>query len=205
MGPRRDRTSRDSLNGPSRRVALVALAAVALPGVRLAAQSITVSRAGDAVTVGAGGGLGFIKGEPLAQLKDGRTVRIDLDLSVLPGPGGDAVAGTRQTFVLSYDLWEEQFAVTRAGSPPRGISHLTAAGAEAWCLEQLTVPVSALGALAHAPFWIRLDYRVLDGDPPDDAGSDGFTLRGLIEALSRRRKNHAWTHSIEAGPFRLPS
>ena len=49
------------------------------------AQSVTVARAGDAVTVRAPG-FGFIKGEPLARLKDGRSVRVDLELECCPGP-----------------------------------------------------------------------------------------------------------------------
>ena len=168
------------------------------------AQSVTVARSGNAITVRAPE-FNFIKGEPLARLKDGRSVRVDLELNVLPGPGGYTAAQGRQTYVLSYDLWEERFAVTLAGSPPRSIAYLTSAAAEAWCLEHLTVPESALGRLGRElPFWIRLGYRVVEADtsPENDAGD--FSLRGLVEALSRRRRSDPLTHSIEAGPFRLP-
>lgn len=170
------------------------------------AQSVTVARAGNAMAVRAPG-FNFIKGEPLARLKDGRAVRVDLELDVLPGPGGAAAAQGRQTYVLSYDLWEERFAVRQAGSPSRSIDYLTSAAAEAWCLEQLIVPVNALGRLGRElPFWIRLGARVLDaeGAPPADGGAGEFTLRGMVDALSRRRRNEPLTHAIEAGPFRLP-
>jgi hypothetical protein len=190
--------------GASRRLALVALALLSGLAIRLSAQAVTVTRVGDAVTVHAPG-IGFMKGETLVRLKDGRSVRVDLDLAVLPRPAEAATAQARQTFVLSYDLWEERFAVTQVGPPSRSIAYLTSAGAEAWCLEQLTVPVSALGRLGRdLPFWVRLGYRVLDADsaPPAD-GSGDFTLRGMIDALSRRRKAEAASHSIEAGPFRL--
>ena len=153
---------------------------------RLGSQSVTVTTTGGEVRVQAPG-FRFIKGEPLARLKDGRSVRVDLELRVLAGPGATAAAAqSRQTFVLSYDLWEERFAVTLAGTGSRSVSHLTAAAAEAWCLEQLTVPVSALGSLRSQPFWIRLESRVLDGE---SAGreDEGLTLRGLIDALSRRQ------------------
>ena len=147
---------------------------------------------------------GFIKGETLARLKDGRSVSVDLGLSVLPDRGATAVAQSRQVFVLSYDLWEERFAVTLAGVPPRSISHLTSAGAEAWCLEQLTVSVRALGSLGRdRPFWVRLEYRILDGDAPAADADAGLTLRWLIDRLSRRRKAEELTHAIEAGPLRL--
>lgn len=183
----------------------MALAFIGSLVVPLDAQNVSIGRNGEMVTVQAPG-LGFIKGETLARLKDGRSVRVDLDLMVLPGPGGSPAARGRQTFVLSYDLWEERFAATLAGPPPRSVAYLTANAAEAWCLEQLTIPVSALGTLRTGPFWIRLEYRVLDGDSggASDEGA-GLTLKGMIEALSRRPKTTSVTHAVEAGPFRLRS
>jgi hypothetical protein len=167
------------------------------------AQSVTVARSGDQLIVRAPD-FDFIKGEPLGRLRDGRSVRVDLELEVLPGPGGPTAAQGRQTFVLSYDLWEQRFAVALAGPPPRSIAYLTSAAAEDWCLEQLTVPVSTLGRLARDPFWIRLGYRVADADsPPEDNGGGEFTLRALVEAFSRRRRSDPPAQAIEAGPFRL--
>ena len=171
--------------------------------VSLEAQNVTLARTTDAIGVRVPG-LGLIKGDTLAQLKDGKAVRVEFDLAVLPGPGGTAAAHTRQLFALSYDLWEERFAVTLTGPPRRSVSYLTASAAEAWCLEQLTVAVSQIGKLRDAPFWIRLEYRILDGDTatprPDDSG---LTLRGMIEALSRRPKTTGQPHALEAGPFRV--
>jgi hypothetical protein len=169
----------------------------------LEAQHVGIARTGEAIAVDAPG-LGVIKGETLARLKDGRAVRVDFNLAVLPGPGGDPAATSRQTFVLSYDLWEERFAVTTAGPPRRTVSYLTAAAAEAWCLEHVTIPMSALGKLRDAPFWIRLEFRILDGAsaPAQDDGT-GLTLRALIELFSRRPRAGALTHAVEAGPFRL--
>lgn len=135
----------------------MALTLAAWLAVTLGAQAVTVSRVADAVAVRAPA-FTFIKGEPLVRLKNGQSVRVDLELSVLPRPGGSAAANTRQQVVLSYDLWEERFAVTLVGTPPRSVAYSTSA-AEAWCLEQLTVPVAALGRLGRdEPFWIRLEY-----------------------------------------------
>lgn len=193
------------IRGASRRAVLMAMATLTLPAVSVLAQSLTVSQLADALVAKAPGGLDFIKGEVLVWLKDGRTVRVDLDLAALPGPGGIPAAATRRTFVVSYDLWEERFAATMAGAPPRSIAYKTAAGAESWCLEQLTIPTSALGPLAHAPLWVRVEYRVLADDPSTSTDGDAFSLRKLIEALSGRKKANVWTRAIEAGPFRLRS
>jgi hypothetical protein len=183
---------------------LVALTLFAWAAVNLGAQAVTVTRIADAVAVRAPA-FTFVKGEPLVRLKDGRSVRVELDLTVLPRPGDAAAARSRQLFVLSYDLWEERFAVTLLGTPRKSVAYLTSTGAEAWCLEQMTVPVAALGSLGRdVPFWIRLEYRILDGETAADRKDDaGISLRGLIDALSSRRQAAASTHAIEAGPFRL--
>jgi hypothetical protein len=186
------------------RSAPLALALLALCAIGLGAQAVTVTRIADTIVVRAPA-FAFIKGDPLVRLREGRSVRVELHLSVLPRPGAAAATQIQQGFVLSYDLWEERFAVTRVGPPSTAASYLTSAAAEAWCLEQLAVPVAALGVLGRdTPFWIRLEYRVLDGTTTSE-GSDtpGFTLRTLIDALSARRQATAWTDAIEAGPFRL--
>ena len=53
------------------------------------------------------------------------------------------------------------------------------------------------------PFWLRLEYTVDDGAAvrTDDSG---FTLRGMIDALSGRKKTGEPRQSLEAWPFRLP-
>ena len=161
---------------------------------------MTVTTAGGTVRVQAPG-FRFITGEPLARLKDGLPVRVELELRVLAGPGADTAAGHKQTFVLSYDLWEERFAAAVSGTGSRSLSHLTSAAAEAWCVQQLAVPVDKLGSLRTQPFWIRLESRILNGGAAgrEDAG---LTLRGIIDTLSRRQASDT-SHSAEGGPFKV--
>lgn len=184
------------------RLALVIVAMVAWPAAVRSSQPPTVATAAGVVHVHAPA-FHFLDGEAVARLKDGQLVRIELELAVLAGPGAAASAQHRRTFVLSYDLWEERFAVALPGAPRRAVSHLTAAAAEAWCIQQLQVPVTAMGTLGReVPFWIRLDARVIDGAAAtrDD---QGLTLQRLIELLSRKRKTDDVSHTIEAGPFRI--
>jgi len=172
--------------------------------IQLTAQSLTVRAVGGALQVRAAG-LGFIEGQVSDSLRDGRSVRVDFELTVLEKPEGPSVTQGRQSFNLSFDLWEQRFAVTRIGTPPRSVSHLTLKDAEAWCLENVTVPLIALGRFGReAPFWVRLEYRVQDRVPASDSDDDStFTLRRLIDVLSRRRQDHEWGKLVEAGPFRL--
>jgi hypothetical protein len=168
------------------------------------AQSLNVRVVGDQLHL-RGTSLGLIEGQVSEHLKDGRSVRVDVELTILDSPRGTAITQSRQTFTLSFDLWEQRFAVTRAGPPPRSISHLTARDAEAWCLDNMTVPLAALGRFSReAPLWIRVDYRVQDPTPaPNPEDDSTFTLRTLIERLSRRRQDEALGRTLEAGPFRV--
>jgi hypothetical protein len=167
------------------------------------AQGVTVDTAGDLLKIRAPG-FSFLKGDPLARLKDGRSVRVELAAMVLPRPGSSPAAAARRIFAVSYDLWEERFAVT-AVDGRLSVSHLALAAAEGWCVEQLAIPLNALGALGRdAPFWLRLEYRILDPDAAADPPDSGYTLQALIDALSRRRKSEPSPHAVEAGPFRRP-
>lgn len=189
---------------PARRAAVALLALLLWPDARAAAQAVTVHVAGDALRVRAPG-LRILTGDPLARLKDGRSVRVELAALVLPGPGRPPAAAARRILSLSYDLWEERFAVTAVDARSQSVSHLLQAAAEAWCVDQLAIPLSALGALGRdAPFWLRLEYRVLEGDGAQREEDAGYTLQALIEVLSRRRRTEPPPKALEAGPFRLP-
>jgi hypothetical protein len=191
-------------------VALLAL--LAWPAARVSAQTLTIDAVGDALKIRASG-FSFLKGSPVARLKDGRSVRVEVAAMVLPGPGKEPAATTRRIFALSYDLWEERFAVTTVGARSQSVSHLALAAAEAWCLEQLAIPLSALRALGgDVPFWVRLEYRILDGEGASDSPDAGYTLQALIDLLSRRRKSDSSSsepaesspRALEGGPFKAP-
>jgi hypothetical protein len=167
------------------------------------AQTLSIRATADHLGVRASG-FTFLTGTTETRLKDGRSVRVELALHVLTGPGRSPAATARRVFALSYDLWEERFAVTTVDPPARAVSHLTSAAAEAWCIEQLAVPIASLGSLG-GDVWLRLESRIVE---PDDAAAnqDGstFTLQALIEALSRRAKAGSAPRTVERGPFRLP-
>jgi hypothetical protein len=149
-------------------------------------------------------GLRFIEGQVSERLQDGRSVRIDFELTALEKPQGSSIAKAQHSFNLSFDLWEQRFSVTRVGNSPRSISHLTARAAESWCLDNVTLPLTALGRFARdTPFWVRVDYRVQARTPASNPEESTFTLWTLIDALSRRRDDQEQAKSVEAGPFRL--
>jgi hypothetical protein len=197
----RSRRSRGWDNGRVWRCLLALALFVAPP--RLGAQTLTVRTVSNELHVRTSG-LGFISGKILERLQDGRSVRIDFEVTVLEKPQGTTVARAQQSFNLSFDLWEQRFAVTRIGPMPRSISHLTARAAEDWCLDNVSVPLTALSRIGRdTPFWLRVDYRVPDRTPAAEAGESTFTLQTLIDVLSRRGEDENRGKSVEAGPFRL--
>jgi len=169
----------------------------------LAEQAMTIGTAGGVLRVAAPA-FEVIEGTVLDRLRDGRSVRLDFELDVLAQPAGPPVTEQKRSFNVSFDLWEERFAVTLLATPARSVSHLTRQAVDAWCLDALAIPLGDLGRFAGAkPFWIRVSYQV--PDPPPAAGSDdeAFTLQRLIDVLGRKRRDAQLGKSMEAGPFRL--
>jgi hypothetical protein len=114
------------------------------------------------------------------------------------------MAVAEPTFVVSFDLWEERFAVTRMGQPARTASHLTSAAAEAWCIDNVTVPFSALGAERPAVVWARLIVNART-QPGVREQQDDALMRRLIDAFSRRTTEEEPPRMLQGGPFRLTS
>jgi len=144
----------------------------------------------------------FLVGEALSRLHDGATVRYELEIVAKTDRSGRTLARTMEQFAVSYDLWEEKFAVTKLGSSPRSISHLSSSATEAWCIDNLSIPVATIPP--NQPFWIQLEYRAgnssASADPTDNSG---FTLTGLIDIFSRRTRSEQVHGSEEIGPLRL--
>ena len=86
---------------PTRRAVAVLLALLVWPAVRSSAQTVTVDTVGEALKIRAPG-FGFLKGDPLARLKDGRSVRVELAAMVLPAPG--KIAGGDDATDLRVEL-----------------------------------------------------------------------------------------------------
>jgi hypothetical protein len=144
----------------------------------------------------------FLVGEPLTRLRNGATVNYEFQLVLRIDRNSRPVARAQQRFAVSYDLWEEKFAVTRLNPAPRSVSHLSAAAAEAWCVDNVSVPLAALAP--EQAFWLRLDFRTEDpNDSINQPESTGTTLSALIDIFSRRSRSEQLRGSDEVGPLRL--
>jgi hypothetical protein len=180
------------------------LAGLAIPLSRLrAAEPLNVRFDGDNLHVSTPG-LHFLTGKPLERLKNADNVVYLSQLTILSDSRGTLFRQpTRERLIVSYDLWEEKFAVAIPGPLRRTQSHLTAAQAEQWCIENLAI--SALGLAPDRPFWLRFELRTTaQKDLSSLVGESGISLSGLmIDVLSRRlgADDLYWTRT--AGPLRL--
>jgi hypothetical protein len=179
------------------------LAGLALPLSRLSAAATTLSASwdGDNIYVAAPQ-LRFLTGRPLERLKNGASVVFLSQLSIFTDSQGAVFRRLPERFVVSYDIWEEKFSVSRLGGAPRSASHLSAAGVEAWCLDSMAI--SASGLDPQRQFWLRFELRA--ADPKEHAavlGEPGINITRLIEVFSRRPRSEQPQWSLEAGPLRL--
>jgi hypothetical protein len=145
--------------------------------------------------------LHFLAGQPLEQLHDGRSVTYIFTVSLHVERGQSRGASVTRQVVFSYDLWEERFAVARVDDPRTSASHLTAAAAEAWCMDLLSLPASA--APANKTFVVKLECSLREeGAQPADAPATA-TLTGLIDLLSRNTRTAPPRWEAVSPPLRL--
>ncbi len=179
------------------------LAGLAVPVFRApAAQPLNVTFDGDNLHV-ATPGLHFLTGKPLERLKNADTVAFVSQLTLYSDPRGTIFRSFRDRFIVSYALWEERFAVTIPGMPPRSQLNLTAAQAESFCIENLAI--SALGLAPDRPFWVKFELRTAaQRDLSSLLGESGISVSGLmIDLLSRKPGGDDPYWSRSAGPLRL--
>jgi len=85
----------------------------------------------------------FLKGKPLELLHNAASVPFNFNVTLWSQNRSHIYARNFESFVISYDLWEEKFKVVKTQSPVATVGNLTAEAAEAWCMRQMDVHVAA--------------------------------------------------------------
>ena len=146
--------------------------------------------------------LHFLDGKSLERLHSGAALVFSLQLSLSSDRFTTVVRRSLDRYVVSFDLWEEKFAITGLGGAKAQASNLSRDAAERWVFDHAALSVS--GVAEDKPLWLRMDLRA--DDPKESAGlalDPGVTLARLIEWFGRpqRGTDHRW--ALEKGPFRL--
>ncbi len=142
------------------------------------------------------GKLNLIRGPLLNRLKSGNSVAYDFHLALMVGDKSALRRRSFERFVVSYDLWEEKFAVTNLRKPRASASGLTPQAVDAWCLDRIGV---AANGIVNNNIWVKLEVRAVD--PKQDAAP--FTIQALIEALNRPAGRDEQRWSVDAGPVQV--
>jgi len=142
----------------------------------------------------------FLTGKSLSRLHDGAAVPFDFQLIISSGSKDNVVARALERFTVSYDVWEEKFSVVRVRDFRRSGMRLSAASAEAWCLDNIVI--NASGLPTGQQLWARLEIRSAETKEPLAANS-GINLATLIEIFSRPSRPQQDRWSVESAPFQL--
>jgi hypothetical protein len=197
------RASRESraATGISRRSWLLAGLAIPLFRAR-AASDLSAKYDGDNLYPVAPS-LHFLTGKVRDRLLDSGDTQVFVSqLSLLDEDGATPVRRAHARFVVSYAIWDEKFKVAIPGSAARSQEGLSAAEAEAWCLEN--VFISASGLLPDKPFRMRFELRsVQPRDLSRVMGDLGISLTSMIEIFSRKTGAAYPSWTLETGWLRL--
>jgi hypothetical protein len=180
---------------------VIAVVSAAIFTAATRAQEVSVRASGDQLQIAAPA-LRFISGRAFDTMRNGAAVAYDVQISVLGDNRQTVLRRSFERFVISYDLWEERFSVTRMRSTRAAVSHLTAQQAEAWCLERVSLPIAGLPS--DKQLWVRLDIHGRTGREAQPLEEDGLSIGALIELFSRPGKGPGvmqWR--AESGPFTI--
>jgi hypothetical protein len=171
------------------RILFIAVAVILGAHVQAMSKSLTAEYHGDHLRVRAPQ-VRFIEGEALQKLHNGSTVAYVLSMAVAAGQNAKHTFLLEKRFLVSYDLWEEKYSVVQAGPGGRAASRLTAEMTEAWCLENMPIPVQAVPERRF--FMIRLECSIEENENGNEGkSSSSLTLAGLIDIFSRKPKTES--------------
>lgn len=152
--------------------------------------------------------LHFIAGQSLTRLKNGAAVPFDFQLQLWADTRVNLIGRAVERFVVSYDVWEEKYSVTKlrgsaSARENKTVSNLSANAAEAWCIDNIGLPPS--GLRGDQPFFVRLEIRSTDPRRDDSGlmGESGVSLSRLVELFSHPAAPEQQKWAIETGPMKL--
>jgi hypothetical protein len=165
----------------------------------LSAQSVSVKLDGEQLRVSAPQ-LHFIGSEVLQRLHNGIAVNFVFKIGITPNRFTKLTSGTSYRFVISYDIFEEKFAVSRIEPNPRSITHLSEAAAQLWCLDSIALPTAGLPS--DQSFWVTMEYQTVEPKPATTESGESL-IGQLIDVFSRKAQREESRGTIMGGPYTL--
>jgi hypothetical protein len=147
----------------------------------------------------------FVEGKQLDRLKSGQSVAYDFSLQLLDGPR--SVGRSLERFVVSYDLWEENFSVLQLSpNTPRlgkaAASHLKLESLGEWCLNRVRIPINNLDRQRN--FTLQLEVRSVGPRMPNPLRAEGSVdLATMVEIFSRPASAQEYRFFSQSKVFQL--
>lgn len=138
----------------------------------------------------------------MSRLRSGSTVAFDFHLALWVGTKNNLRRRSFERFVVSYDLWEEKFAVTNLRKPRSSAAGLSKKQIETWCLDKIALP--AVNLTGESNVWAKLEIRTVD--PRQDEAlfrSEGISVTDLVELISRPGRKDEPRWAFESGAVRV--
>jgi len=167
------------------------------------ASNLLVKQVGDELRVSAPN-FHFLHAKSLDRVQSGNSIAFDFQLQALGASKSDVLQRSFERFVISYDLWEQTYSVTRMRGKHGQGQHLTPSQVESWCIENMALPTLQLPK--GEPLYVRLEIRAVEGKASDPVFDDaGLSLSSLIEVFSRasRAAKPVDYWKLETGPVLL--
>jgi hypothetical protein len=144
----------------------------------------------------------FISGAAVERLRNGAAITYVLNLSLTAQHAKKPAFQLQEKFAISFDLWEEKYSVVQRKPDGHTASRLNSSTAEAWCLENMPIPVRSVPE--RQPFMIRLECFIEEDEEKENGDSPpGLTLAALIDVLSRKKSGESLRWEASGGPFLL--
>jgi hypothetical protein len=168
----------------------------------LSAQSVSVKLDGDQLRV-ASPQLRFLGTEVLQRLHNGIAVNYVFTIGIAPERYSKPLIEVTYRFVVSYDIFEEKFAVSRINPNPHSITHLSEAAAQLWCLDSIMLSPAKLRS--DQSFWVILDYKAEEpkSTATDSSNANDSLMGQLIDVFSRKAPRQESHGVVAGGPFRI--
>lgn len=152
----------------------------------------------------------LLTGKPLQRLKNGQSVAYDFHLQWLDSSNSSKIlARSAERFVVSYDLWEENFSIVQLNSiNPKSftarIARLKIDDVNTWCLSRLQVPLLSIDK--NRPTRLQLEIRSTAPKLPSPLRPEGsLDLAALVEIFSRPPVEGEIRFTATSAPFTLIS
>ena len=165
----------------------------------LFAQTVAVKLDGDQLRVAAPE-LHLLGSEVLQRLHSGIAVNYVFRIGITSNRYSKPTTVTSYRFVISYDIFEEKFAVSRIEPNPRSITHLSETAAQLWCLD--SIALSTAGLPSDQSFWVTMEYQTVEPKPATTESGESL-IGQLIDVFSKKAQREDSRGTIMGGPFIL--